>query len=134
MHHSFCLQRGVALYLALAVLAILLAIALGVSTIVFGQLRTLTLAGYSVVALYAADSGIERELDAKNYETQPAGYTYALFFDLNGNGQTGSGTCPAGLADADDACVQVTIISLAPLRVDSVGYYKEVRRAFRLEF
>lgn len=132
--NSFFLQRGVAIYLALVILTILLAIALGLSVIVFGQIYTARFVGYSVVALYAADSGLERELYEKNYLTQSVGYTYAQFFNLDGDGQVGSGTCPTGIVDLDDACVQVTIRSLSPIMIDSAGYYKEVRRTLRVEF
>lgn len=131
---NFSSQRGVALYLALAILAILLAIAFGISAIVIGQLRTLKAVGYSVVALYAADTGIEKELYAKNYQTQPEGYTYAEFLNLDGDSQVGSGSCPAGLGDPDDACAQILIVSLEPLRIRSSGYYREVHRALEIEF
>ena len=55
-------ERGVSLYLALLIMAILLSIGLGVSAILFGQIRTIRGIGDSVVAFYAADTGIEEVL------------------------------------------------------------------------
>lgn len=55
-------QRGVAIYLAFMVMTLLLALALGISAIVFGQIKTIRSMGDSVVALYAADTGIEDAL------------------------------------------------------------------------
>ena len=55
-------QKGVSLYLAVIIMLILLAIALGVSTILVGQIKTIRGMGNSVSAFYAADTGIETEL------------------------------------------------------------------------
>lgn len=124
-------QNGVSLYLAIAILAILLGIALGVSSILFGQMRTISSLGYSVVAFYSADSGIEQEL----YERNPAGSAYACFVDLDGVAATtcsNISTCPANLTAPADACYQVTVITLTQIR--SFGYYREVRRAIEISF
>ncbi len=126
-------QKGVSLYLALAFLAVLLAIALGVATIIFGQLQLLKTIGFSTISLYAADSGIERDLYEKNYSTQGAGFTYAGFIDMNGNGG-GATTCPIGLQDKEDVCYQVTLVQTGPVILRSVGYYKEVSRALEITF
>ena len=55
-------NRGVSLYLALLIMAILLSIGLGISAILFGQIKIIRGIGDSVVAFYAADTGIERAL------------------------------------------------------------------------
>ncbi len=55
-------QNGISLYLSLMVVAILLAIAFGLSSILLGQLKTIKEMGNSVVAFYAADAGIEAVL------------------------------------------------------------------------
>lgn len=124
-------QKGVSLYLALAILTILLAIALGVSAIFLGQTRTLTAIGFSVTAFYAADTGIERELYEKNYQTEPAGFTYSEVLDLDGDGGWVT-ICPDNLSDKDDACYKVTILGSNNVRSD--GYYNEVRRAIEIIF
>lgn len=128
------MQRGVALYLALAILSILLAIALGVAAILFGQMKTLTSIGFSTISFYAADTGIERELLEKNYLTQPAGYSYFGYVNLDGDAVTGGSSCPNGLQDPDDACYQVTLVSISPLVMRSSGFYKQVQRALEVSF
>ena len=60
------LEEGVSLYLAIIIMSILLAIVLGVSAILYSQLRITNEVGSSVVAFYAADSGIERAMYDEN--------------------------------------------------------------------
>lgn len=55
-------EKGVALYLAIIVMALLLGIALGVGSILFGGVRLLRGVGHSVAALYAAEAGLETVL------------------------------------------------------------------------
>lgn len=55
-------QRGVSLYLAVVLMTMLLALVLGISTVLFRQLQTIRGLEHSVVALYAADSGMEEVL------------------------------------------------------------------------
>jgi hypothetical protein len=55
-------QKGIAIYLVIMVLSIFLAIALGISTILVGQIKISREIKNSVVALYAADTGIENIL------------------------------------------------------------------------
>ncbi len=56
------LKKGVSLYLAVVLMTMLLALVLGVSTILLRQLQIIRGMEDSAVALYAADSGIERVL------------------------------------------------------------------------
>ena len=58
-------NKGISLYLALMIMFILLAIGLGVSLIIVSQMKMIRGMGDSVVALYAADTGIERALYEK---------------------------------------------------------------------
>lgn len=55
-------QKGVSLYLALMVMTVLLAIALGVNTILVSQIKMIKGMENSVIAFYAADTGIEKIL------------------------------------------------------------------------
>ena len=55
-------NRGVSLYLTIIIISILLAIVLGLSAILVGQIKMLKGMENSVVAFYAADTGIERIL------------------------------------------------------------------------
>jgi len=56
IHNS---EKGVSLYLSLMIMTVLLTMALGLSAILFGQIRIVREMGNSVVAFYAADTGIE---------------------------------------------------------------------------
>jgi len=77
------LQAGASLYLALMVMTIMLAIALGLSSIFIGQIKTIKQLGNSVIALYAADTGIEKILLVRNNPPLGLGPVVAL-----GNGAT----------------------------------------------
>ncbi|MFH1841331.1 MAG: hypothetical protein ABH800_01045 [Candidatus Nealsonbacteria bacterium] len=55
-------EKGISLYISLMVMSVLLAIALGISAIFIGQVKTLRGLGNSVVAFCAADTGIEQAL------------------------------------------------------------------------
>ncbi|OGF61994.1 hypothetical protein A2662_03040 [Candidatus Giovannonibacteria bacterium RIFCSPHIGHO2_01_FULL_45_33] len=55
-------QKGVILFLAVIIMAILLSIGLGISVILIGQIRMVRDIGNSVIAFYAADTGIEKAL------------------------------------------------------------------------
>lgn len=55
-------ESGVSLYLTLIVMVTVLGIALGLSAILFSQIRVIRGMGNSVVAFYAADTGIEKVL------------------------------------------------------------------------
>jgi hypothetical protein len=52
-------QKGVAIYLILVIMAIFLDISLGLSVVLFSEILNIREIGYSVVAFYAAESGIE---------------------------------------------------------------------------
>ena len=55
-------QKGVAVYLALIIMIILLGIVLGLSVILVRQIKITKGVGDSVFAFFAADTGMEREL------------------------------------------------------------------------
>lgn len=55
-------QKGVSVYLTIIILAILLAVSLGLVNIVIGGAKIAELLGNSVKAFHAADSGIEKAL------------------------------------------------------------------------
>lgn len=111
-------EKGVSLFLALIVMAILLAIALGLSHIIITQIRMAKGMGDSVVAFNAADTGIERALVNRHNPTNlplttlPNGATYQVFV-------TASGT---GGCSAPNFCIK------------SVGSYRGVKRAIEITY
>lgn len=58
-------QKGVSLYLAVIIMSIILAMVLGMTTILTGQIKTMRGIENSVIAFYGADTGIERLLKEK---------------------------------------------------------------------
>jgi hypothetical protein len=55
-------EKGISLYLTVLILTILLAISLGMSRILVGQIKMVGTMGNSVIAFYAADTGTEKVL------------------------------------------------------------------------
>jgi len=109
-------QKGVSLYIAFLIMTILLSIGLSMSTILLSEIKTMREMGKSVVAYYAAETGIEREL----YENNEVGTSYSGSI---GNASYGISV----VAQGSDGC------SLsANYCVKSVGNYKGVKRAIMI--
>ena len=110
-------ESGSALYLALVVMTVLLSMALGLSSISIGQMKTIKQMGNSVLAFCAADAGIEivllnRDNPVSIPETPLAnGATYQVLVTASG-----TGTCPAG----NNYCIE------------SIGSYLGIRRAIAI--
>jgi len=66
-------KKGFTLYLTVLILGLLFAIGIGLSLIVLSQIKISREVGYSVNALCAADSGIERALYGIYKENWPLG-------------------------------------------------------------
>ena len=105
-------ERGVSLYLALLIMTILLSIGLGISAILFSQIKIISGIGDSVVAFYAADTGIEEVLyrgtDVSGALENGANYSAQVLL-------AGSDDCTA-----DNYCIK------------SVGIFKGIRRAVEI--
>lgn len=120
-------QKGVSLYISFMIMTILLTITFGISAILFGQMKMIRGIGDSVIALYAADTGVEREL----FEGHLPPYSDSGYLDLNGN----------GYQDEADASYNISVIATStdgcPAEVNycikSIGIYKETRRAIRVQ-
>lgn len=117
-------QEGISLLLAILIMSILLAMGLGISTIFFQEIRMVRGIGNSVVAFYAADTGIEivlRELSA------PSPIPITCFLPPNNNicyqvyvYASGNPECPA--TTADTFCIK------------SVGSYLGTKRAIEVTY
>ena len=113
-------EKGVSLYIAVVITSILLAIVLGISAILVGQIKIIRGMENSVLALYAAETGIERALMERadpslldgsgDVMDNGAGYQLTIF-------SSGAGGC-----SADNFCVK------------SVGSYSGVKRAIEIEY
>jgi len=112
-------QKGASLYLALMVMTIMLSIALGLGSIFIGQTKMIKQMGNSVIALSAADAGIEAILLNRSnpvdiLETSLSnGATYRVVVAVGGTGD-----CPAG----SNYCIK------------SIGSYLGTRRAIEITY
>jgi len=95
-------KKGITLYLTIVILGLLSAIGLGLSLIVFTQVKIVREIGYSVNALLSADTGVEKAL----YEMYVNGNTTGTFNEILDNASftvkiipSGSSECPSSLFD-----------------------------------
>lgn len=110
-------ERGVALYFVVLIMGILLSIGLAISVIALGQIKMVKGMGDSVIAFYAADTGIEKVLISRSNPSDipetildnGASYEVTVFF-------------PGPDCTADYRCIR------------SVGTYKGIKRAIEVEY
>lgn len=122
-------QLGVSLFLTIIIMTILLAMVLGLSTIFLGQAVMLREMGYSVIAFYAADAGIEQILMNRGSPTS----NLSGYLDLN-NSNT---------RDNDDSFYEVIVTAsgsggsgctAANYCIKSIGTYKGIKRAIEITY
>ncbi|MCK5044742.1 hypothetical protein KAR26_03365 [Candidatus Parcubacteria bacterium] len=104
-------QKGISLYLALLILSLNLSIVLGITIILINEMKRTQKLGYSVVAFYAADTGIEEAIDDR--DNHPTSYSGS--FNLSGN-----------VASYE---VSVTDMGGGNFSIKSVGSYEGTKRA-----
>jgi len=142
-------ERGVALYLALMIMFILIAIGLGVSLIIVSQMKMMKGMGDSVVAFYAADTGIDKTIFYDN-KVIPFGGTRGLCYMRNpiicpDCDWTCSGCGWSGADCNDTTCTDCTLIYESTFNgkeyrveakvtgvvttIKSTGSYKGIKRA-----
>lgn len=113
-------ERGVTIYLALMIMSILLALALGISAISFGQAQTFKEIGNSVFSFYAAETGIERTLFELSRGAEMGGH-----FEDEGQFENGA-TYVADIIPAGGNCPALNLC------VKSKGSYKNTKRAIQI--
>lgn len=113
-------QSGFALYFAIIIMSILLAVVFSISTITLAQIRSIRRMGDSIIAFYAADTGAERALYEGRFGAPPPGTIF-------------EGTLSNG------ASYKVTIVSITSpdchgswYCIESVGSYRGSKRAVRI--
>jgi Tfp pilus assembly protein PilV len=126
------MQSGVSLYLAIIVMVILLAIVLGLTSILVGQMRMVREMGYSVIALSAADAGIEAILMDQASPTSTQAY-----IDCPSTAPCPPNCCPLSngakyylevLESGSGGCTASNFC------ITSVGIYEGVRRAIEISY
>jgi len=118
---NFNSKKGVSLLYAIFVVSILLAISFGISGILISQIKMLSEIGYSVVAFYAADSGVEKvlidrqdpDLTPGYYDDSLNGATYEVFVTEGGTSE-----CSANFY----YCIK------------SIGTYENTKRAIEINY
>ena len=78
-------EKGVSLVITFFIMMILLAVVLGISVILYSELKVVRNMGNSVVAFYAADTGVEQ----------------ALYFDRHGTTPGFCNICASAVCQAD---------------------------------
>ncbi len=113
-------SRGIDVLFVVLIMGMMLAISLGVSSILRRQTESLRNIGYSVIAFYAADTGIEKVLNEENplvlhgyEETLENGAQYSLTVK-----EGGRGNCP----DEKNYCIR------------SVGTYGTIKRGIEVNY
>lgn len=112
-------QKGISLIFSVFILTFVLGIALGGASIVVRQIQITRNIGYSVIAFYAADSGVEKILfkDRDNPASVPDGY--------------GEEDIPLG--NGAEYTVNVTKDSNGTT-IDSKGIFKNINRAIEIQY
>lgn len=113
-------EKGVSLLLSVIIMAILLAIVFGLGTILLSQSRQIREMGDSVVAIFAADTGIEEAL----YRLQPtfSGTVGQARYEVTAKCRSSYSDCPNGF-EKDVDC------SAPYICIKSIGEFKNVKRA-----
>lgn len=118
-------NKGVSIYLAVMTMAILLAIAIGLSAILVIQIKTVKGMGNSVIAFYAADTGIERVI----YAARKEGYLPTSGEDFCA---LPSFDCPL-LNNGSTYAIEI-IAANGSFTIDSRGSYQDTKRAIEISY
>ena len=118
-------ETGSSMYFAMMVLTVTLGVVLGLTTIVVSQIKMVRSMHYSVVAYYAADSGIEEALrDLFKGSGLPASTE-------NGSGSVGEADFKADFNytiynSSEESCNKQYYC------IKSIGEYKNIKRAIEV--
>lgn len=137
-------QKGISLYITLILTSIILAIALGMSLLLVGQLKMTKEIGNSTKAFYAADAGMEQALnldiaslaniDESNIFDTDYGYIVEITCCEEGVNQcklsAASTPCPAALLPASNECSNAGAQYFC---YKSKGTYKDISRAIEIK-
>lgn len=117
-------QKGLSLYLAVIIMSIIMAMVLGITTIITGQIKTMKGIESSVIAFYGADTGIERLLK------EGGDYVYGEMLI----GTRGKVVYTASKEDggAIDWCPEAKRYCIRSFGIYKHGTYKQVKRAIKI--
>jgi hypothetical protein len=118
----FNTEKGTILYFSVLILSILFTLSIGLSLIIFTRMRIQREIGYSVIALSAADTGVERALYAIYKEGN-------LAFSETANLENGA-SYNVSVATSSNQCVA----SVQYYCIQSKGMFKGVIREIDASF
>ncbi len=113
-------EKGIAIYLSVIIMSIILSIVLGLTVILVGQIKMTKDVESSVIAFYGADSGIEQMLYAESSVTNITG-SMSL-----GTGKQVDYEAWRVAEGAETWCLGSTVYSSC---IKSVGTYRGTKRA-----
>lgn len=113
-------EKGVSLYFAFMIMTILLAVALGISSILIGQIKMVREMGNSVIAFYAADAGIEEVLMDRENPVSSCTEESPCYLENEANYYLD--VVDGALCGAANFCIK------------SIGSYKETKRAIEISY
>ncbi len=117
-------ERGVILLLTLLILSGILVVTLGAADIVMSGIKMNRLTGYSSLAFFASEAGMERAL----YEARQPGYSYPA--DQYKADILGCVSNPASCALSNDSSYIVDYASSTPtVTFKSIGSYRGAKRS-----
>lgn len=119
-YNNETMEKGISLYLSLMIMTIFLAMSFGISIILLRQLEMVRGMGDSVIAFYAADTGIERALYGISYEGGGIGSSYSDSLD-NKSSYEARVIAPNHDCDASNYCI------------NSVGLFQGTKRAIEVK-
>ncbi len=113
-------QKGVSLYLTMVILSVLMAVILTMINVAISQIKVIHTLSGSIVAFYAADTGIERVL-------------YAIFQE---GYMPSKGECPLPYSGTleNEATYGVCISDESDSIIFSTGSYKKIKRRIEITF
>lgn len=134
-------EKGVSLLFIALISSLILAVGLGISSLLVQQIGMMGEIGYSVVAFYAADNGIEEalyslyqspapipnhsgELDGAYYDAQ----AQCCNPDLEGCSLALAEDCPLGADQVNSDCDALNYC------LKSLGGYKKTKRAIEIKY
>jgi len=119
-------QKGISLYLIIMILSLLFGISLGLSSLLVAQFKMIRGIEESVIAFYAADTGIEKTLFnivSSDFGSLSNNATYTVETKCAQD----FGACPEGL-EVDNNCEAFRYC------IRSEGKFKEIKRAIETKY
>lgn len=122
-------QSGSSILLAMLILIAILAIAFGIASLMYGEIKLLQEMPKSLKAYYAAETGIERKL-----------YDIRKNSDFNDMGNPADlsdcsyGTSGVVCLESSDDCYSVNVTTGTPTIIKAYGCYKDTKRAVEVSY